>query len=76
MLKVAGHQLKAFASDTSDRKIFQAGTPHSFFRGARSHLEPGNFCSALRVTIHKDLTALNYSTHKEHFFSSNYKMLQ
>ncbi|CAM9878769.1 unnamed protein product, partial [Bubo scandiacus] len=53
-----------------------AGTPHSFFRGARSHLEPGNFCSALRVTIHKDLTALNYSTHKEHFFSSNYKMLQ
>lgn len=54
----------------------QAGSPHSFFRGARSHLEPGNFCSALRVTIHKDLTALNYSTHKEHFFSNNYKMLQ
>lgn len=54
----------------------QAGIPHSFFRGARSHLEPGNFCSALRVTIHKDFTALNYSTHKEHFFSSDYKMLQ
>eukprot|EP00075_Anas_platyrhynchos_P020346 XP_027309599.1 regulator of G-protein signaling 7 isoform X4 [Anas platyrhynchos] len=54
----------------------KAGIPHSFFRGARSHLEPGNFCSALRVTIHKDFTALNYSTHKEHFFSSDYKMLQ